>query len=296
MAKQMNLIDKSFKPENADRYELSIQVDKDLFNYCIFDPERKQYVGFRSYRGKDMGLPEDLMSQLEGIFLQDDLLDLPYRKTRLVYYTKLSTLVPDHFFEDRFAREYLGFNHTFEPGDEVFCNFIPACSAWNVFSIPAPVVSILSNQFRSGYFMHQATPFLLPGAGRNRLKEDHYVKIGINRDFFDVAVFRESHLQLYNTYPYVNETDLLYYVLYVLKEMRLEPQTAILFLSGEMSTRLLYYDTLKQYIPGLAYADAADTFTLAPSLYSISVHKFLNILTLHNCVSSVENTREEGYL
>jgi len=140
--------------------------------------------------------------------------------------------------------------------------------------------------------VHQATPFLLPVVNRQKLEEGISVNAGINRDFFDIAVFKDNRLLLYNTYSYVNETDLLYYVLYVYKEMALKTDTTPLFISGEMSTKLLYHDTLKQYIPGLAHANTADTFAFAPALYSISVHKFLNLITVHNCVLSVENTRE----
>jgi hypothetical protein len=223
-------------------------------------------------------------------------MDLPFRKVRLMYCSQLSTLVPDHYFDDRYACEYYSFNHSLERGDEIFTNFISAIGAWNVFSIPSQVVSLLSTQFENGIYMHQATPFLMPGSNRQGQRKGLHVNIGINRDFFDIAVFQEDKLQLYNTYPYINETDLLYYVLFVYKKMSMKPDVEPLFLSGEMSTKLLYYDTLKQHVPGLAYANAADTFTLAPALYSISIHKFLNLLTLHNCVSSVENTREEGFL
>lgn len=293
---QTNLIDKSFKPENASQYELSVQIDKDLLAYCVFDPERKQYLVFRSYSFKDVHLMEELMNQMAETFLKDEFMDLAFKKTRLIYYSQLSTLVPDQYFDDKYDRDYYGFNHSLEPGNEVFNNFIPTIGAWNVFSVPSPIVSILNNQFREGILMHQATPFLLPRVIRQGTKEDLFMYIGINRDFFDVAAFQGNKLLLYNTFPYVNETDLLYYVLYVLREMALEPNVAPLFLSGEMSTRLLYYDTLKQYIPGITYANAPDTFAFAPALYNVSVHKFLNLLTVHNCVSSVENTREGEFL
>ncbi len=54
----------------------------------------------------------------------------------------------------------------------------------------------------------------------------------------------------------VNETDLLYYVLYVCKQLSLKTNDLPLILSGEMSSRLVYSEMLRQYLPATDH-DAA---------------------------------------
>ena len=81
--------------------------------------------------------------------------------------------------------------------------------------------------------------------------------VGLNADFFDVAVTGEGKLLLYNTFQYVNETDLLYYVLYVCKQLSLKTNDLPLILSGEMSSRLVYSEMLKQYLPSTDHDAAA---------------------------------------
>ena len=103
---QINLTDKSFKAEHAVQYELSLQADRDLLSYCIYDPEKKQHIVLRNYKGRDVHLLEDLMNHLEGIFMEDELLDLPFRKVRFIYYSQLSTLIPDQYFNRQYLTEY----------------------------------------------------------------------------------------------------------------------------------------------------------------------------------------------
>ncbi len=86
--------------------------------------------------------------------------------------------------------------------------------------------------------------------------DQYTIYVGLNADFFDIAVTGNGKLLLYNTFQYVNETDLLYYVLYVCRQLSLTSQDIPLKLSGELSSRLVYFETLKQYFPAIDYDEA----------------------------------------
>ena len=66
-------------------------------------------------------------------------------------------------------------------------------------------------------------------------------------DFFDVMVFDAEQLLLYNSYPYRNEGDFLYFTLAVTEELSLsQEQFSIVFL-GKYKRYEGYYKALENY-------------------------------------------------
>ncbi len=289
---QINLTDRSFEKEKAEHYQLSVQVDSEGLSYCVFDIERKQHVVLKSYKFDQMEPRQDMINSIAGILAGDDLMDLSYASVMFMYYTQQSTLIPSSYFNKRYLKDYLSFNHSLDDADELFCNYIQPLGIWNVFAIPSVIGSLISNQFDHATIAHQATSFLWQVNQNAETIKGYHVRVGLNSDFFDIAVLNHNGLLLYNTFQYGNETDLLYFVLYIYKQMKIDLSNAPLIISGEHAAKMILFDTLKKYIPELIYADKPGTFALTPGLFTIPVYKFLNLLNLHNCVSSEENIKE----
>ncbi len=115
------------------------------------------------------------------------------------------------------------------------------------------------------------------------------VHVGLNTGFFDIAGLGDGKLKLYNTFQYVNESDLLYYVLYVYKQLNLDTQNTPLYVFGEQSTASGYMDILKQYVRKTDFASDADIPELSAGLHQLNRTKFLNLLNVQSCVLSAEN-------
>jgi hypothetical protein len=117
--------------------------------------------------------------------------------------------------------------------------------------------------------------------------------VGLNADFFDVAVTGEGKLLLYNTFQYVNETDLLYFVLYVCKQLSLKTNDLPLILSGEMSSRLVYSEMLRQYLPATDHDAATGLPPVSAGQAPALTYKYLNLFNLQACALSGESIKAE---
>jgi len=96
-------------------------------------------------------------------------------------------------------------------------------------------------------------------------------------------VAAKGRLYLYNTFQYQNETDLLYFILYIYKQLNLNTRKNILLISGEQSDNMKYYNTLKKYVKSIKYLDPLN-FTFSGILEKLARHKFLNLFNLVSCV------------
>jgi hypothetical protein len=117
------------------------------------------------------------------------------------------------------------------------------------------------------------------------------VYVGLNAEFFDLLVVGEGKLLLYNTFQYVSETDLLYYVMYVCKQLTLNVTEIPLILSGELSSRMVYYETLKTYIPNTRHQNVIGIPTMSSVLQTVVSYKYLNLFNLRACALLEENIK-----
>jgi hypothetical protein len=291
---ELSLIDRSFNRDNTGNYLLSLQADQNGLTYSVSEARRKEFVMFRRYRFEHVYMTSDLVRQIISVLDRDDILKLPFHSVRFLGYTQQSTLVPAPAFNPAGLADYLDFNTAGGIDGELFSNLIGPLNAWNVFALPRTLVSLITLHFKKVEFSNQTTPFLwcLSHSGDALFKPMVYMSL--NADFFDIAVTGEDKLRLYNTFQYMNETDLLYYVLYVCKQLQLSTLEIPLILSGEMSNRMDYYNTLKQYVPSVRYLSSNDLYPLTPGLQTLVTHKFMNLLYLNNCVLSAENIKAEN--
>lgn len=289
----INFIDRTFQKDASETYSLSIQANQNGLIYCVFNNKAGHYLLFRGHNFKNVHLVEDLITQIGEVLEKDDILSLYFQKVVFLGYTQQSTLIPASFFSRDKMTEYLAFNHAGEVDHEIFSSFVAPLEIYNVYAFQRDLVSMISLHFKEVTFLNQTTPFLMHIAASQKAYSKPAVFAGLNNGFFDLAAMDDGKLQLYNTFQYVSESDLLYYVLYAYKQLGYEPQKVPLFISGEQSSRMSYFEILKQYISGTVFTAVQGIPALAPGLDQLRAVRFLNLLNLQACVLSEEHTGAE---
>jgi hypothetical protein len=289
----INFIDRTFNKDVSETYSLSLQANQNGLVYCIFDNKAGHYLLFRRHSFKDVHLVEDLNIQIGEVLEKDDILSLHFQRVIFLGYTQQSTLVPATFFSRDKMTEYLTFNHAGDVDHEIFSSFMAPLDIYNVFAFQRDLVSMISLHFNKTIFLNQTTPFLIHIASRQEVLSKPAVFVGLNSGFFDLAAFDGGKLGLYNTFQYANESDLLYYVLYIYKQLGYDAQQVPLFISGEQCSRMSHFEILKQYISETIFAKVQGIPALAPGLDQLQAVRFLNLLNLQTCVLSEEPTGAE---
>ncbi len=288
---ELNYVDRSFYKDHCLDYDLSVQTDRNGLTFCIRHNRQGEYIVFRKYRFEHVYLVSDLVRQVIAVLDKDDILNQHFHSVRFMNYTQQSTLVPARYFCTGNLSDYIEFNTGETLEGELFSNLIRPLDTYSVFVTPRPLVSLVTLHFKKVEFSSQATPFLWNISHVAGSMDSPMVHVGLNADFFDIAVTGDCKLQLYNTFQFVNETDLLYYVLYVCKQLSLAPREIPVKLSGEQSARLVYYETLKQYLPAITYDDTHGMRYLAPGLMQLVTYKYSNLFNLQLCELSEESIK-----
>jgi hypothetical protein len=290
---ELNFVDRSFNKDHSVNYHLSLQADRNGLAYCIRNGRHKEFIVFRKYRFDHVYLESDLVRQIISVLDRDEILHLPFLDVHFMGFTQQNTLVPSGFFSSDHLADYMDFNAGGTTDGELFSTNLRVLDSYNVFSLSRALVSLITLHFKKVEFSCQASPFLWNVSNQSESLNNTAMYVGLNADFFDVAVTGSSKLLLYNTFQYVNETDLLYYVLYVCKQLSLKTRDLPLILSGEMSSRLVYSEMLKQYLPATDHDAAAGLPVVSTGLTPSITYKFLNLFNLQACALSVESIKAE---
>ena len=279
----IDLIDKSLDRENTQNYHLSIQADLNGLSFCILDIEKRIYLGLRNYGFEKVLSIDEYVDKFKEVFKNDILLSRQYKSSSFIYLTQKSTLIPENYFDRSDLKTYFKFNHSINELDEIHYNFLSEINAFNIFVIPNYVANEVIKWLENVKFFHQATPFIKSIFNKDVNKEGDCVYVNMNNKFIDIAVAAKGQLYLYNTFQYQNETDLLYFILYIYKQLNLNTRKNILLISGEQSDNMKYYNTLRKYVKSIKYLDPLN-FTFSGILEKLARHKFLNLFNLVSCV------------
>lgn len=287
---EVNLIERSFSKDHSANYTLLLQTDRSGLTFAIYDERHGDFMGFRRYKFDNVIIPGDLIRHIIAVLDKDDLLRLPYHSVHFMSYSQHVTLVPAHYFDPARLADYVQFNLGSETEGEYFTNIIHHLNTYSVFVLPKALVSIITVHFKKLEISTQATPFIWY-ATRGDSMSHPALYVGLNAGFFDLVAVGDGKLLLYNSFQYVSETDLLYYVLYVCKQLSLNASGIPLILSGELSSRLVYFETLKTYFPKTQYHDTAGMAPLSSALLPVVTYKYLNLFNLRSCALSEENIK-----
>lgn len=278
---EIDLIDKLFDSKKTENYHISIQLDLGGVSFCILDTLIDKYVAFKRYLLNKVTDPENLVEHIEKIISTDNFLHQEFKSSSLIFFSQKSTLVPSSFFDKEKVKDLFEFNHYLEEFHELHFNYISCIDAYNVFAIPTVVANAFYNKFRNIKFFHQATPFIKSVI--NGFSQNSGVHICLNHDFFDIIVKEDSKLKLYNTFRFINETDLLYFVFYVMNQLKVDKQT-LMTLSGELSDNSVFFKSLNKYFSDLSYLEPAYP-KFAESFDKFDKYKYFNQFYLYNCES-----------
>jgi hypothetical protein len=222
--------------------ELSIQIHTNGFSFCS--------VSSQLFFDHD-SCPIKIDGTFKKILEENSLLD--YERVNCIYFNRPATFVPMSLYDSSRKENYIRQNISFDAKLKITGN------------------NTLNKEIK---ILHQVIPEeeeLLMQL-YNNIKFTHYTKIiydylsiGFKTDsgivmylhlkdeFFDVMVFDGQQLLLYNSYPYKNEEDFLYYSLAVAEEFSLNPKKFSIVFLGKFNRYKSYYKALENYQEKLEY-------------------------------------------
>ncbi|TVZ59828.1 uncharacterized protein DUF3822 [Flavobacteriaceae bacterium MAR_2010_105] len=248
MVTGLKTIQKNSSLNKKSSKALSIQISLSGLSFCILN-KKNNSVGFlKSVTFPKKQTPYTVLEQLKTVLNTNTIFEQPFDEVQLIHENELSSIVPKPLFDENNVADYLKFNAKILNTDFVAFDEITDHNSVVVF---VPYVNINNYIFdRFGEFIYKHASSILvktildKEVGSNDTK--FYVHIG--NDHFEIIVIKKGHLVFYNTFEYLSKEDFIYFILFTLEQLQLDPETVQIKLLGSIKKDDELYEIAYKYV------------------------------------------------
>lgn len=281
--RDFSFVDETIDLNRAHSYRLSIQFSLNGFSFSILDLVRGKYVALKHTSLEQEYTYDQKGKKIQEVFYSDPCLQVGYKKTTVLVVSPKSVLIPSSYFKQKDLIQYFKFNYDLQELEEIHFNYIQDIEAYNIFSLPNPVSNVITEKFINAQFYHQGLPLI--NYYINNSRSDHTCSaLSINEDFIDIAVLYGSRLHLYNSYYWSAYEDIIYYLLYVYKQLNLDVSENELHVNGDLENKKELKKMINQYFKKIHYQKPPSEFTYSYTFTKDKSHYFSNLFRLNLCV------------
>ncbi len=277
-------LDESLDINQTGMYHMSIQVGLSGLSFCILNSVDNKYVALKHYPF----IQEDragFTGQLEEVAGRDEFLGRDYKSLAVMPVGYRSTLVPAPLFREKDKELFFSFNHPLEEEETVLSARVKAVDAYALFTLPPEMPEALTRIFPQAKILPQTVPFLEGIVRYLWIKgKEPALFLNIHDDFFDLAVFRGQTPLLINAFRYRQVNDMIYFILYTLKTLEMDPSASPVILQGKITPASSLLNSLKRYVKKISFARRDPSFTYSYTFNMVSEHTFVNLFNVYPCV------------
>jgi hypothetical protein len=257
----ISLIDKSFREDYTRNFQLTIQLSLDGFSLAIYAPDKQRLVGYESYRFDGVTSEARLVSAIDEVFLFRQWIIYPFQAVVVVVDHNLSSLIPLPLFDEREMETYLLFNHPKKDNSRIVNDMLKNADSCNVYSLSNILVEKVKEYWANARIVHFASVLIENLLLHYKNKDTaQFVFVNVRDHVFDMAVLRNEKLHFYNSFKFSTREDFIYFLLFSLEQLQLNPETIQLIFSGQIESSSSIYEICWKYIRNISFIERNSSF------------------------------------
>ena len=241
-------IQKKTRIEKTSNIKLSIHISLNGLSFCIIDLISNEIDFLRTYSLSKNTTPKELLKTLKKGFKENNELSNSFSSVKIIHYNNLSTVVPEPLFDKNNALSYLKFNskilqNDYAAYDEIFNN-----ECVNVYIPYVNINNYIFKMFDSFVYNHYSSIIL----EKVKLNEKNTITpslyLNINSNHMELIYFVKNKLIFYNRFDFSTKEDIIYYLLFTIDQLKLNPEEIPLIITGNISEDDDNYKIIYEYI------------------------------------------------
>lgn len=228
--------------------KLSIQVRLDGLSFFVQHLDTLEVVHYENHLFRKKVDALGLTKELESLYASQPLLKESYKKVEVIYVNSLFTFVPLPVFKEDYLSDYLKFNtkilatdyiaHDILEEQELVCVYVPYTNCNNLFF----------DYYGSFEYHHCMSVFVQNSLSTGLKDATDRVLINVYNNSFQIIVHKEKLLVLANSFDFTTKEDFIYYVLFTLEQLSLDPESIEVQLVGNVSKESPLFQIAYTYI------------------------------------------------
>ncbi len=279
--------DEALDIDSIPRYALALEVSNNGFRCAIVDSQDNRCLWLEDYRFSSVFFPEQIMEQLGFIFDEHQLLHAGFwHQVRVSLKNKHFTLIPESLFRKDYAGQYLRFSTQMpEDSEEIFYYQHPNREIINVFSGEKKIADWFRKQYpsRNISFVHHTSAFIEGVLQHSDYVPARSMAVLLEASHLTILVTNSHLVEYCNTFFYLSAQDVIYYVMLVMDELKLNPDSCRVTLYGELSHDSAIHDMLYKYIRFISFGSKSSSLKFSFQFDEMLDHRYFDLFNLYLC-------------
>jgi len=243
----------------TEQYTLSVRLSSEEFSFSIYNPTKEKAYSFIS-KGTNENL--SLAANVKEVIKENDFLKHAYKKVKVMLVTKRFAMIPFELFEDELAESVLYHNHPRQENEIVLYNILKRANIVVVFAVDKSAYQQLIDQFPGAHFYCQASSLGEYFSGRSKQGNNLKMYAYLRKNSVDVLCYDRGRLLFINNFKCSETADIIYYLLYVWKQLDFNQERDELHLTGIFQDKEALVNGLKQFVRQLFVINPNSEFSL----------------------------------
>ena len=233
---------------------LSVQISLTGLSFLVTSCDDKEVLFFFEKKFDSSLTPEETLETIQQVIeKKQELATYSYDEVVLLYATNLYTTVPTALFDENKASDYLKFNSKILANDYISFDTIQSLDMVIVYVPFINVNNYFFEKYGSFKYYHTSTILINTLVNSEKFSKEEKLYIHVQSNTFDCLAIQNGNLTLCNTFSYKTPEDFIYYILFCMEQLTLNPESTAVFLLGAISKEDELYDIAYKYIRNVSF-------------------------------------------
>jgi len=241
-------------------YKLSIQIGLNGLSFCILRTDTHAITLSKTIPFEKEKNPYELLKELKSQFSAHELATFNFSEVVAIHRNNLFSLVPTALFNADDLANYLKFNAKILANDLIVYDELVTHKMVNVYVPFVNINNFIYDFFGAFEYKHISTVMVEYLLGLQNVGDDPICYVHVLGGDMDITVIHHKKLVLYNNFVIETQEDFMYYLLFTLEQLELDPDIIKVHLMGSITTEDNYYKLCQKYIKNVAvFYPSSDT-------------------------------------
>jgi len=235
-----------------DFHKLSIQVSLDGLSFCILDTVNNTIVASKhKHFGKELS-PYQLQKELQEMIREYRIRDYGYSAVVVIHKNPLFSLVPKDLFDEKELANYMKFNVKILANDMMAYDEIEQQDMVNVYVPFMNINNYIYELFGAFDYLHNGTVLIQALLQSHTDSREPVCFVHSAEDQMDIIVLENRKLLYFNSFGYETKEDFIYFLLFTMEQLQLDPASVRVRLFGTIEEGDPYYEICYRYIQNVS--------------------------------------------
>ncbi len=288
MSDQIKLLvkkyDEALKKAESESYNLSIQLSMDGIAFCIFDRRLNKFQSIEVGSFETILKNEGFSEFLHKVVNENEWLSLRYHSISIIYECKKSTLIPVPLFTENEKETYSEFNFKLDENSHINYEKLSNLDAVILYEIPDQIMETFKTLFPSHRLISQPGVLIESLLILNKnLPAQKKFFVNVRNSALDILIIDKRQLLYFNSFEYKSIEDFIYFVIFVLDQLQINPEEVDLVLSGSIDKNSELFEILYKYVRNIRFQTLPDTFNYSYVFNEVPAHYYFNLISQSLC-------------